>query len=75
MDIKELLRGVVDNIINEDEEAAKASFKQYALTKVQGIVEAESLSKKAKKVEDKQKPCPEEEANAQDVIDKSNADD
>lgn len=50
MDIKELLRGVVDNIINEDEDAAKASFKQYALTKVQSIVEADSLSKKAKKV-------------------------
>lgn len=75
MDNKALLKNVIDSIVNEDEDAAKVSFKQYATTKVRSLVEGDSLKKKAAKVEDKNAPdCDEEEA-AKKVIKDSNADD
>lgn len=75
MDNKTLLKSVIDSLVNEDEDAAKASFKQYATTKVRGLVEADGLKKKVAKVEAKQKPDCTDEEKAQEVIDKSNADD
>ena len=75
MDNKELLKSVIDSLVNEDDAAAKASFKQYSTAKVRSIVEADGLKKKVAKVEAKQKPDCTDEENAQDVIDKSNADD
>ena len=75
MDNKTLLKNVIDSLVNEDEDAAKASFKQYATTKVRDLVEADDLKKKVAKVEDKKNPDCTDEENAQNVIDKSNADD
>ena len=61
MDNKALLKSVIDSLINEDDDSAKASFKQYATTKVRGIVESDSVKKKVAKVADKQKPDCEDE--------------
>ncbi len=68
MDTKALLKSVIDSLVNEDEGTAKASFKQYATTKVRGLVESDELKKKVAKVEAKQKPDSEEEEVSQEVI-------
>lgn len=50
MDNQALLKKIIGSLINEDENAAKASFKQYATTKVRSLVEADGLKKKVEKV-------------------------
>lgn len=75
MDNKTLLKNVIDSLINEDDDSAKISFKQYATTKVRSLVETDSLKKKVAKIEDEQEPDKSDEENAKEVIDKSNADD
>ncbi len=72
MDIKELLTQVVDGVIAEDEDAAKAAFKQYATHKVKSLIVTEAAAKDKK---DKTEDCTTEEDVAADVIDKSNKDD
>lgn len=75
MDKKELLKLVIDGIINEDNEAAAASFKEYTVLKVQSIIEADSIKKKVKKVEDKENEGCSDEDEAKKIIDLSNKDD
>ena len=50
--IKDLLSQVVNGIVNEDDDAAAASFKQYATLKVRGIVEGEEPEVKAVETEE-----------------------
>lgn len=79
MDTKELLTQVIDNIVNENEEGATASFKQYATLRVKSILEEGTLKKKVAAVEakDEEEDCGDAtaQANAKAVIDASNKDD
>lgn len=75
MDNKELLQKVVHGLINENDTEAAEAFKAYVTNKTRGLLEADTLKKKAKKVEDDKKPDEDQEIAAKEVVDKCNADD
>lgn len=73
MDNKELLRGMIDAFISEDENTSKELFSKYSTQKTKSLLEASSAKKQKKEEEDES--CATDEDVAKDVIEKSNKDD
>lgn len=76
MDNKELLRGMIDAFISEDENTSKELFSKYSTQKTKSLLEASSAKKEKKeKKEEEDESCATDEDVAKDVIEKSNKDD